>query len=61
VDTNTPEKMLHSQSIKEVTDSSWSTDTGVSAISNEIFQHLQQYQKKTAQDAGELEAMAPTY
>jgi len=54
--------MLHSQSIKEVTDSSWSTDTGVSAISNEIFQHLQQYQKKkTAQDAGELEAMAPTY
>lgn len=40
-------------------DPSWNTDTGVSALSNEIFQPIGQHQK-SAQDAGELEDTAPT-
>jgi hypothetical protein len=41
-------------------DPSWNTDTGVSALSNEIFQPIGQHQK-SAQGAGELEDTAPTY
>jgi hypothetical protein len=41
-------------------DPSRNTDTSVSALSNEIFQHLKKFQQ-SAQDAGELEDTAPTY